>query len=253
MIQVIEVGKSFNDAQVLRSVAFEVSKGDFVAVMGASGSGKSTLLYSVSGMDTITSGKVMFDEVNLAELQEEELSTFRLNRMGFVFQSPQILKNLTVFDNIILPGLVAKQESAETIRARATTLMQRMDIAGIGERDIREVSGGQLQRAAICRSMINKPEILFLDEPTGALNSEATDEVLAILEDLNREGMTIMMVTHDSRVAARAHRVLYMRDGEIAANMVLTDASNRLQELESWLQGISPKNKAKTELHQRVM
>jgi len=215
MIKVEKISKLLKDIQILQDISFDIKRGDFIAVMGPSGSGKSTLLYSVSGMDSISDGKVLFDGVSLSEMREEALAEFRLTKMGFVFQNAQMLKNLSVFDNIILPGLAAKKESADAIRRRAAELMKRMDIEGIEARDIREVSGGQLQRASICRAMINQPEILFLDEPTGALNSGATDQVLAILEDLNREGMTILTVT-PSRVAAMAKKGIY-RDGRIAA------------------------------------
>ena len=219
MIKVEGISKSFKHTKVLHDISFEIKKGDFLAVMGASGSGKSTLLYSISGMDSISDGRVLFGGINISQMKEEELSGFRLTKMGFVFQNAQMLKNLSVFDNIILPGLVAKKESAVNIRKRASALMKRMEIEGIEKRDIREVSGGQLQRASICRAMINNPEILFLDEPTGALNSGAADQVLAILEDLNRDGMSIMTVTHDPRVAVRARKVIYIRDGQIAASL----------------------------------
>ncbi len=238
MIKVEQISKSFKDTKVLKKISFDIKKGDFTAVMGPSGSGKSTLLYSVSGMDRISEGSVIFNDVNIAKLQESELSQFRLLKMGFVFQNAQMLKNLTVFDNIILPGLVAKKESPEKIRMRASKLMEQMEITGIENRDIKEVSGEQLQRASICRAMINHPEILFLDEPTGALNSEATDQVLEILTLLNRAGMTIMIVTHDSRVAAKAKKVLYIRDGEIAAYKEFKTDTNRLLELDNWLKGL---------------
>jgi putative ABC transport system ATP-binding protein len=132
---------------------------------------------------------------------------------------------------------VAKKESADKIRKRAAELMKRMEIDEIGNRDIREVSGGQLQRASICRAMINKPEILFLDEPTGALNSAATDQVLSILEQLNSDGMTIMTVTHDQRVAVRAKKVLYIRDGQIAGLKEFAEHEGRERELDKWLRG----------------
>lgn len=237
MIKVEQIGKSIKDTQMLHDISFEIKKGDFVAVMGPSGSGKSTLLYSISGMDSISCGRVLFGEANISEMQEDELSEFRLTKMGFVFQNAQLLKNLSVFDNIILPGLVAQKEPAEEIRKRASELMKRMKIEGIKERDIREISGGQLQRASICRAMINNPEILFLDEPTGALNSEATDQVLTILEELNREGMTVMTVTHDPRVAAKARKVLYIRDGQIAACKKFSGGTDRERELDVWLKG----------------
>lgn len=235
MIIVEKISKSIKDVQILHDISFEIKKGDFVAIMGPSGSGKSTLLYSISGMDCISDGRVLFQDSNLSEMKEEELAAFRLTKMGFVFQNAQMLKNLSVFDNIILPGLVAKRESADIIRSRAAKLMKRMNIEGIEARDIREVSGGQLQRASICRAMINHPVILFLDEPTGALNSGATNQVLEILEDLNREGMTIMTVTHDPRVAAKAKKVLYLIDGRIAACKEFSAGADREKELDGWL------------------
>jgi len=239
MIKVEQINKSFKDTKILHDITFEIKKGEFVAVMGPSGSGKSTLLYSISGMDSLSCGRVLFDGINISEMKEEELSRFRLNKMGFVFQNAQMLKNLSIFDNIMLPGLIAKKEAADDIRKRASELMKRMEIEGIKERDIREVSGGQLQRASICRAMINNPEILFMDEPTGALNSEATDQVLAILEDLNRDGMTIMTVTHDTRVAAKARKVLYIKDGQIAACKEFQTDTDRERELEEWLKRLS--------------
>ena len=241
MIKVEQLSKSFKDTHILHDISFDIKKRDFAAVMGPSGSGKSTLLYSISGMDSISEGRVLFQGINISEMKEAELSGFRLTKMGFVFQNAQMLKNLSVFDNITLPGLVAKKESAEDIRKRARALMKRMEIEGLEERDIREVSGGQLQRASICRAMINNPKILFLDEPTGALNSGATDQVLTILEDLNRDGMTIMTVTHDPRVAAKARKVLYMRDGQIAASKEFSQGADREKELDEWLKGLQAK------------
>lgn len=237
MIKVENISKSFKDTRILNNISLEIKKGDFVAVMGPSGSGKSTLLYSISGMDSINSGSVFFDGLNISEMKESELSRIRLSEMGFVFQNAQMLKNLSIYDNIILPGLVAKEKSVNDIRNLASELMKRMDITGIEGRDIKEVSGGQLQRASICRAMINNPKILFLDEPTGALNSEATDQVLDILKDLNDEGMTIMTVTHDSRVAAKAKKVLYINDGRIIDCKEFSLDEDKKYELDKWLQG----------------
>ena len=149
MIKVEKVSKSFKDGQVLKDISFEINRGDFVAIMGPSGSGKSTLLYSISGMDSISGGDVWFDGVSISGMKEEELSGFRLTRMGFVFQNAQMLKNLSIFDNITLPGLVAKKDPVDVIRKRASLLMKRMQIEGLENRDNREVSGGQLQRASI--------------------------------------------------------------------------------------------------------
>ena len=215
-IQVREIEKKFGEINILNGISMEVNKGDFIAIMGPSGSGKSTLLYSISGMDEITGGNVWFDGENLSAMGEEERAQMRLKKMGFVFQNAQMLKTLTILDNIILPGLVAGEEDADTIRNRAVDLMEQMGISQIADRDIRKVSGGQLQRASICRAMINNPEVLFMDEPTGALNSEATEQVLEILKKLNEQGVTIVMVTHDPKVASQTKKIVYIKDGMIA-------------------------------------
>lgn len=238
MIKVKNISKSYKDAIVLNNVSLEINKGDFTAVMGPSGSGKSTLLYSISSMDNPDEGEVIFEGIDVYKLSESELSKFRLNKMGFVFQNSQMLKNLSIFDNIILPGMVAKRESIEVVRARATELMSKMGIEDIKDRDIREVSGGQLQRAAICRAMINSPEILFMDEPTGALNSEAASQVMEILKKLNQEGISIMLVTHDAKMASMAKKVIYIKDGRLAGEIKLSDEKEALAEIDLWLKTI---------------
>ena len=202
---------------VLKNVNFTVSEGEMVAVMGPSGSGKSTLLYAVSGMDSITAGEVNFCEKNIAKMNQKELADLRLDEMGFIFQQMYMLKNLTVLDNIILPAIQSKKntESRKETVSRGEELMRKLDIIEVADNDINEVSGGQLQRACICRSMINKPKVLFADEPTGALNRTASNEVMEELVKLNKEGTTIMMVTHDAKVAAKCSRVLYIVDGNI--------------------------------------
>lgn len=238
MINVKNISKSYKDAVVLNNVSLEINKGDFTAVMGPSGSGKSTLLYSISSMDNPDEGEVVFEGIDVYKLSESELSKFRLNKMGFVFQNSQLLKNLSIFDNIILPGMVAKRESIEVIRARAIELMSKMGIEDIKDRDIREVSGGQLQRAAICRAMINSPEILFMDEPTGALNSEAASQVMEILKKLNQEGISIMLVTHDAKMASMAKKVIYIKDGKLAGEIKLSNEKEALAEIDLWLKTI---------------
>lgn len=235
MIKVENISKSFKDTLVLNDISLEINKGDFTSVMGPSGSGKSTLIYSISSMDNPDKGKVIFDQTDISKLKEAEISKFRLTKMGFVFQNSQMLKNLSIFDNIILPGLVAKKEPAEDIRSRAIELMNKMEVIDIKDRDIREVSGGQLQRAAICRALINKPEILFLDEPTGALNSQATDQVMDILKKLNEEGISIMLVTHDARVASMAKKVIYIKDGKIADTIEINNKQIPLNQINDWL------------------
>lgn len=202
---------------VLKNVNFEIEEGEMTAIMGPSGSGKSTLLYAVSGMDGITAGEVDFCGNNIAEMNQKELANLRLNEMGFIFQQMYMLKNLSVLDNIILPACQSRKIKAsrkETVR-RGHDLMRRLGIIDIADNDINEVFGGQLQRACICRSMINGPKIIFADEPTGALNRSSSDEVMEELTKLNAVGTTIMLVTHDVKVAARCTRVLYIVDGNI--------------------------------------
>lgn len=202
---------------VLRNVEFVVNDGEMVAIMGPSGSGKSTLLYSVSGMDNPTSGTVIFDGTDITKLKDKDLAELRLDEMGFIFQQMYMMKNLTILDNIVLPAIQSKKikETRKEKMKRGEELMHKLGIIEVADNDINEVSGGQLQRAAICRSMINKPKLLFADEPTGALNRTAANEVMDELVKLNKEGTTIMMVTHDSKVAAKCSRILYIVDGNI--------------------------------------
>ena len=207
---------------VLKNVNFTVSEGEMVAVMGPSGSGKSTLLYAVSGMDSITAGEVTFCGKNISKMGEKELADLRLDEMGFIFQQMYMLKNLTVLDNIILPAVQSNKnnKTRKETALRGQELMRKLGIIDVADNDINEVSGGQLQRACICRSMINRPAILFADEPTGALNRTASNEVMEELVKLNEEGTTIMMVTHDAKVAAKCSRVLYIVDGNIKGEYI---------------------------------
>jgi len=230
-----------NSLRVLRDVDLEIQQGEFVSVMGASGSGKSTLLYNVSGMDRMTSGSVKFNGRELSAMDEDELSKLRLHTMGFVFQQSNLLKNLNIFDNIILPAYQAKQISRREINKRAERLMEQTDISEIADNDITQASGGQLQRAAICRALINNPHIVFGDEPTGALNSKAAGEVMEIFADINLSGATILLVTHDAKVAAKTERVLFMTDGRLAGEKRLgkyqksDDIKARENQLSAWL------------------
>ena len=226
---------------VLKNVNFTIGEGEMVAVMGPSGSGKSTLLYAVSGMDSLTAGEVNFCGKNIAEMGERELADLRLDEMGFIFQQMYMLKNLTILDNIILPATQSKKQREprrETAR-RGQDFMRKLGIIDIADNDINEVSGGQLQRACICRSMINNPKMIFADEPTGALNRTSSDEVMEELVKLNSEGTTIMLVTHDVKVAAKCTRVMYIVDGNIKGEYDLSDCSTQIREreraLNNWL------------------
>ena len=218
---------------VLKNVNFSVEEGEMVAVMGPSGSGKSTLLYTVSGMDDATSGKIEFDGKDITKLKSSELAKLRLDEMGFIFQAMYMMKNLTVLDNIILPAIQSKKtkETKKQKVERGEELMRKLGIIDIADNDINEVSGGQLQRACICRSMINKPKIIFADEPTGSLNRTSSKEVMDELVKLNSAGTTIMMVTHDAKIAARCSRVLYIVDGNIKGEFKLNEVNSGKDEL----------------------
>lgn len=230
---------------VLRNVNLTVKEGEMVAVMGPSGSGKSTLLYTVSGMDSVTAGRVNFFGQQLENLSAGEMSRIRLTQMGFIFQQMYLLKNLTIYDNIILPAYQANgrknKRSREQINEQAKELMRKLNIIEIAEHDITEVSGGELQRACICRSLINHPKMVFADEPTGALNQQNSREVMRELNRINGEGTTVMLVTHDSKVAAKSDRVLYIEDGNIKGEIELgkfkdeSETRERERKLTGWL------------------
>ncbi|MCR4961068.1 MAG: ABC transporter ATP-binding protein [Lachnospiraceae bacterium] len=226
---------------VLRNVSFSINEGEMVAIMGPSGSGKSTLLYTVSGMDRMTAGEVTFNNRNMSKMSEDEMSSVRLDEMGFIFQQMYMMKSLSILDNIILPAVKSKKnkEDRRSIVTRGRSLMKKLGIEDTADNDINEVSGGQLQRACICRSMINNPKVIFADEPTGALNRTSSDEVMTELVKLNKEGTTIMLVTHDVKVAAKCTRVLYIVDGNIQGEKQLGtyDSSSELRERERELNG----------------
>ena len=228
---------------VLKNVNFTISEGEMVAVMGPSGSGKSTLLYAVSGMDGVTAGHVNFCGRDITAIGPRELADLRLNEMGFIFQQMYMLKNLTVLDNIILPACQSQKtrESRRETTRRGQDLMRKLGIIEIADNDITEVSGGQLQRACICRSMINRPKMIFADEPTGALNRASSDEVMEELAKINGGGTTVLLVTHDVKVAAKCGRVLYLVDGNIAGAYNLgrytapSGLRQRERDLSNWL------------------
>jgi len=227
---------------ILKNISFNVPKGEMVAIMGPSGSGKSTLLYAVSGMDYITAGNIQFNEKSIENMSQKELADLRLDEMGFIFQQMYMLKNLSVLDNIILPACHSRKNKAskkEKIQY-AKELMRKLDIIEIADNEINEVSGGQLQRACICRSLMNSPKMIFADEPTGALNRTSSNDVMKELCKLNDDGTTIMLVTHDVKVAARCTRVLYLVDGNIKGDYDLkkekkADFRERERILNNWL------------------
>ncbi|MCR5251539.1 MAG: ABC transporter ATP-binding protein [Lachnospiraceae bacterium] len=226
---------------VLRNIDFELAEGEFVTIMGPSGSGKSTLLYTISGMDQATAGDITFLGKSYAGMKDREMAKLRLVSMGFIFQQMYMMRKLCILDNIILPGYHAGLEERKKVREDAEVLMRRLGIIEIADNRITEVSGGQLQRACLCRALINRPKVLFADEPTGALNSKAAGEVMQELVKVNRDGTAILMVTHSARVAAASDKVVYLMDGHIEGEITLgkladeADLTQRERQLNKWL------------------
>lgn len=242
LVKEYQMGKS-NKQTILNDINMIITEGEFISVMGPSGSGKSTLLYSISGMDKVTSGNVSFCGIDLSSMSEDKLAKIRLQKMGFIFQQSNLLKNLTIFDNILLSAYLSRSETKQNIKSRGIKLMEQTKISKLADYNITQVSGGQLQRASICRALINQPQIIFGDEPTGALNSKAASEIMDILLEINQNGTTILLVTHDAKVAAKTERVLFMLDGMIAGEKHMgkyqpetDDLKLREQNLSKWLE-----------------
>ncbi len=211
------LGKTGN--HVLKNINLKIYDGDFTVIMGSSGSGKSTLLYSISSMDKPTSGQVNVLGQDISLLSEKELSPFRKKDVSFIFQSMNLLADMTAFENIAYIGYGT--DSKKNVDARTTELLNRFGLKEEKDKYPSELSGGQKQRVAICRALISQPRIIFGDEPTGALNSSTGRQVLDALTELNEEGQSIVMVTHDLKAATRATRLLYLEDGHIGAEMNL--------------------------------
>ena len=241
-----DVVKSYGEGDekrnVLDGVSVEINQGEFVAVMGPSGSGKSTLMFALSGMDAVESGKVSFDGKEISSLSENELADVRRTKMGFVFQQPTLLKNLNILDNIILPSMRDNGKNGAQLAEKAKMLMEQTGIGGLENRDITQASGGQLQRVGICRALMSNPKVIFGDEPTGALNSTSASEIMEILGEIHRSGTTIILVTHDIKVAAKTEKVLFLFDGKITGEYVTgkydgTEDSlrDREESLTAWL------------------
>jgi putative ABC transport system ATP-binding protein len=203
---------------VLKNLDISLMEGDFTVIMGSSGSGKSTLLYALSGMDKPTLGKIYFEEKNISKLNNEQLAIFRRNNCGFVFQQAYLLDNMSVMDNVLASGLlVSKNKQAVVAKAKSLLTDVGLDEAAWGKFPA-QLSGGEAQRAGIVRALINSPKIIFADEPTGALNSAASDSVLDVMTAVNQNGQSIVLVTHDIKTALRGNRVLYLRDGVICGD-----------------------------------
>ena len=235
------ITKSFGENTVLHGIDLDIYAGDFTVIMGSSGSGKSTLLYALSGMDRPNSGQVLYCEKDIANASEKELTKLRAKNFGFVFQRTHLISNLTLNENIRMAGLIGNLSDGETGK-RTDDLVRQMKLEEAKDRMPSQVSGGEAQRAAVARAVINKPTILFADEPTGALNRANSEEVLNLLSSLNAEGQSVMLVTHDREAALRGNRILYLEDGAIISELDLPAYEGkdnmREEKLSAWLKGL---------------
>ncbi|WP_418745791.1 ABC transporter ATP-binding protein [Frisingicoccus sp.] len=214
-----------NKVQALSNVTFSVEKGEYVAIMGESGSGKTTLLNILAALDRPTSGSVCLDGNELSKIRESKIAEFRRDNLGFVFQDFNLLDTFTLKDNIMLPLVLAGKHYGE-MRAKLTPIVQKLGIEGLMGKYPYEVSGGQKQRAAVARALITHPKLILADEPTGALDSKSTDELLELFSKIHEEGQTILMVTHSVKAASHASRVLFIKDGEVFHQIYRGSSSN---------------------------
>ncbi len=203
-----------NKVEALRNVNFTVEEGEYVAVMGESGSGKTTLLNILAALDKPTNGNVVLDGKDLSKIKEKDVAAFRRDNLGFVFQDFNLLDTFTLEDNIYLPLVLAGKNYKE-MSGKLETVAKRLGILPLLKKYPYEVSGGQKQRAAVARAIITNPKLILADEPTGALDSKATDELLRLFSEINNAGQTIVMVTHSVKAASSANRVLFIKDGEV--------------------------------------
>lgn len=224
---------------VIKNLDIQIMEGDFTVIMGSSGSGKSTLMYLLSGMDKVTAGDVYLGEEKITNLNESEMARLRRNKIGFVFQGMNLISDLTVRENITCPAFKTGKKRSE-IETRADKLLEEMGMSEHQNKYPNQLSGGQKQRTAICRALMNEPEIIFADEPTGALNSQAGESVLDAFMTLHMRGQSIVMVTHDLKSAAYGNRIIYLKDGRIDGELNIgeyrkEDAKEREQTIYQFL------------------
>lgn len=234
MIKTNKLCKSFssggNQQHVLKNLDLDIAEGDFTVIMGASGSGKSTLLYALSGMDTPSLGDVFYGCRNIAKLSQDELAVFRRKNCGFIFQQINLMDYMSVMDNILASGLLLSKNRKE-IKARAEDLLSQVGVTkDIWNKFPSQISGGEAQRAGIVRALINSPRTVFADEPTGALHHASSIQVLDVLSQINKQGQSIVMVTHDKNSALRGNRIIYLRDGVICGECLLGTFVKKQQE-----------------------
>lgn len=247
ILEAKQLNKSFanNGVQnhVINNLDLQIFEGDFTVIMGASGSGKSTLLYNISGMDRPTSGQVIYKDKDITKLNEKKMASLRVNEFGFVFQQVHLVSNLTVLENILVPGYMAGGKKPAEVMKEALALLKDLNVEGTANRLPSQISGGEAQRGAIARAVINHPGVLFADEPTGALNRKNTKDVLKLFSELNTKGQTILMVTHDMKAAIYANRIIYIEDGRVCGELELSpyDEENRKSretQINAWLNSL---------------
>lgn len=217
--------KSFKNSDIEQTIInkldLDIYKNDFTIIMGSSGAGKSTLMYLLSGMDQVNDGNIMFHGKDISKMGNDELAIFRRKHCGFVFQQIYMLDKMSLIDNVLTSGLLINNEKKAVIK-RAKELFQKVNIPEITyKKNMNQVSGGECQRAGIVRAAINNPTVIFADEPTGALNSDNSNAVLDVLTELNNDGQSIIMVTHDKKSALRGNRIIYLKDGKIFGELSL--------------------------------
>lgn len=248
LLQVKNVVKEFKNGnevtRILNGINLEIYKGEFTVIMGPSGSGKSTLMYCISGMDKVTDGDVLYNGECISNDNEKKVAKLRRGEFGFVFQQMHLVSNLSLFENIAVPGYLNKNKSSAEINKRAEELLTTVNLKECMKHLPSQVSGGEQQRAAIARAMIHSPKLLFADEPTGALNRKNTEEVLKLFTQISKDGQSILMVTHDVRVAVRATRIIYLEDGQVVGELNLEPYQDNAEKeretkINKWLTSLS--------------
>lgn len=232
--------KKYQSNKVIDNIDIEIYKNDFTVIMGSSGAGKSNLLYLLSGMDKPSSGNVFYNGLEINQFSEKQMANLRHDNFGFIFQQANLVSNLTVFENIAVAGYINRKKLAKDVDKKTGRLLEYMHITNIKNHFPSQISGGEAQRAAVARAVINTPDIIFADEPTGALNKTNTEEVMDILTNINHTGQSILMVTHDLHSAVRGNRLLYMEDGKITDELLLSSydkdsAKEREKQVSQWL------------------
>lgn len=244
IIKTKALSKSFNGGSKnhtgIANVTIEINKGEFSVIMGNSGSGKSTLLYLLSGLDHPSQGQIFLSNTPIHKLGEKAMALFRRNHIGFVFQDHNLISELSLRENILIVGYLSKQDR-KVVRARTSLLIKELELEGLADRLPSQVSGGERQRCAIARALVNNPKILMADEPTGSLNSLASKKVLSCFKKVHKEGQTLLMVTHDPKSACYGDRVLFIQDGQLVDSFKFEkndDLEKRNEALLGWLRSL---------------